>query len=58
MTITSLFKVAAAAALCVASIAASAQTIKLWHLSSGLLELDKGWLTAMSGVGKIGRAHV
>ena len=58
MTITSLFKVAAAAALCVASIAASAQTIKLWHLSSGLLELDKGWLTAMSGVGTKVKAPV
>ena len=45
------FKVAAAAALCVASAAASAQAIKLWQVTSGYIELDKGFLTAMSGVG-------
>ena len=45
-----LFKALAAAALCAASLSASAQ-IKLWQVTSGYLELDKGFLTAMSGVG-------
>jgi len=45
-----LFKALTAAALCAASMTASAQ-IKLWQVTSGLLELDKGFLTAMSGVG-------
>ncbi len=37
--------------LCAASFNAHAQDVRLWQVSSGLLELDKGWLTAMSGVG-------
>ncbi|HQC99945.1 MAG TPA: N-acyl homoserine lactonase family protein [Aquabacterium sp.] len=45
-----LFKALTAAALCAASMTASAQ-IKLWQVTSGFLELDKGFLTAMSGVG-------
>lgn len=40
-----------AGALCVAASAAGAQDMKMWQVSSGILELDKGWLTAMSGVG-------
>ena len=55
---TSLFKIAAAAALCVASVAASAQAVKLWQVSSGYIELDKGFLTAMSGVGTKVKAPV
>lgn len=42
---------ASAAALCAISLTASAQSVKLWQVSSGFLELDKGFLTAMSGVG-------
>ena len=37
---TKLFKVAVAAALCAASVAASAQAIKLWQVTSGYIELD------------------
>ena len=55
---TSLFRIAAAAALCVASVASSAQAIKLWQVSSGYIELDKGFLTAMSGVGTKVKAPV
>jgi N-acyl homoserine lactone hydrolase len=49
-----------AAALCVASTVAfaQAQNIRLWQVTSGLLELDKGWLTAMSGVGTKVKAPV
>ena len=49
------FKVAVAAALCVAgapaSASASAQTIKLWQVTRGSFELDKGFRAAKSGVG-------
>src|SRR5690606_24299563 len=49
-------KAVAAIALCAAGTfathaVAQEPDIKLWQLSSGTLTLDKGWLTAMSGVG-------
>lgn len=49
-------KVVAAIALCAAGgfathAVAQEPDVKLWQLSSGTLTLDKGWLTAMSGVG-------
>ncbi|MCD8504955.1 MAG: MBL fold metallo-hydrolase [Burkholderiaceae bacterium] len=46
-----IIKAIAAATLTLASVSASAQDVKLWQVSSGTLELDKGWLTAMSDVG-------
>lgn len=51
-------KMAVAAALCIASATASAQNIRLWQVASGIIELDKGFLTAMSGVGTKVRAPV
>ncbi|MEZ5661291.1 MAG: N-acyl homoserine lactonase family protein [Burkholderiaceae bacterium] len=41
----------AAAACSLAAMSAGAQDMKLWQVSSGKLELDKGWLTAMRDVG-------
>lgn len=46
-----------AAAALLAGVPASAQ-IKLWQVQSGYIELDKGWLTAMSGVGTKVKAPV
>jgi N-acyl homoserine lactone hydrolase len=37
--------------LCAASAWVQAQDIKLWQVSSGQLDMDKGWLTAMKDVG-------
>lgn len=53
-----LFKGLAAAALCAASVSSMAQNIKLWQVQSGYIELDKGFLTAMSGVGTKVKAPV
>lgn len=40
-----------AAGIAFAATCAIAQDMKLWQVSGGTLELDKGWLTAMSGNG-------
>lgn len=40
-----------AAGIALAASCAIAQDMKLWQVSGGTLELDKGWLTAMSGNG-------
>jgi N-acyl homoserine lactone hydrolase len=47
-----------AAALCAASSASMAQAIKLWQVSSGYLDMDKGFLTGLGGVGTKVKAPV
>lgn len=45
------WKALIAGLLCAAGSVAGAQDLQMWQLSGGTLELDKGWLTAMSGNG-------